>query len=892
MLWNRIRYLMRRDRESADLQEEMRQHMELRARRMEQRGLPAESARNAARRQFGNPAAIQEASAEQWGWQGWDRLAQDLRQGCRTLRKSPGFAAFATLTLAIGLGMNSAIFSVVDGVMLRPLPYPEERRLVSLWEENTQPNLEVFNSHGSPVGNRSPRRTTVSFANLVDYRKYSKSFDGLAAYDRTLKNLTRNGTPERISGELVTSEFFSVLGVEPQIGRGFLPEEDRTDGPAVVVVSHSFWQSRMGGDTAVLQRTIQLDGKPYRIIGALPPGFVSPMQLTIPAEPMEFYLPPALPPAFQASHGDHDVNVVGRLKPGATVAGAQAEISTISAQLARQFPSTNDGIRAVIAPLRDDLTGRMRQPLWILLGASGLIVLITCVNIANLLLVRAMARQHETSVRFALGASRFRVLRQFLAESMLIAAGGCAAGMLLGSAMLRVLLTLAPANLPRLQEIAMNWRVFGAGAVVATLTGLAFGLAPAWHASTGKAADVLRAAARNSGGRSQVLGRTVLTAAEVALSLVLLTGAGLLLRSFVTVMGVDLGFQPGHVVAMNVNLPPLRYGTSETRLRFFQALEKRLQSLPGVESVAYANRMPLRGGWGGSLSPDFNPDSSIDVDRQAVSAGYFPTLGIGLVRGRLFTDSDSAGHPHVVVVDQLFVRRVFGDADPIGRRVRSGGDQPWATIVGVVSNMRRSGKEKDFRPQIYFPATQTDLYTRVSLADLAVRASGKPAALVNAVRQELLALDPDQPVTNVRTLEEIIDASVAEGRFETVLLLVFAGLAVGLATLGVFGVLSYAVSQRTAELGIRIALGASPGGIVVMVLRQACLLVGTGIAAGLAGSLAFSRLLAGLLFQVTPTDVWAYGAAVGALLAILLAAALVPARRGARVDPIIALRYE
>jgi putative ABC transport system permease protein len=892
MLWNRIRYLLRRDGETADLREEMRLHMELRARRMEERGIPAPMARSAARRQFGNPAAIQDASAEQWGWQTWDRLVQDVRQAFRTLRKAPAFAAFAVLTLAIGLGMNSAIFSVVNGVMLRPLPYPEDRRLVSLWEENTQPNLQVFNSHGSPVGNRSPRRTTVSFANLVDYRKRAASFDGLAAYGRTLKNLTGNGTPERISGEFVTPEFFAVLGVEPQIGRVFLPEEDRPDAPAVVVVSHTFWQSKLGGAPAVLERNIQLDGRPYRIVGVLPVGFRSPMQLAVPAEPIEFYLPPALPAAVLESHGDHDVNVVGRLKPGATLAGAQAELNTISAQLARQFPGTNDGIRAVVVGLRDDLTGSMRQPLWILLGASGLIVLITCVNIANLLLVRAMARQHETSVRFALGASRFRVLRQFLAESMLIAAGGCAAGLLVGRAMLSLLLALAPANLPRLQEIAMDWRVFGAGALVATLTGLAFGLAPAWHASTGKAADALKTAARNTGGRPQALGRTVLTASEVALSLVLLTGAGLLLRSFVNVMGVDLGFQPGHVMAMNINLPPLRYPAPETRLRFFQALEKRVQALPGVESLAYANRMPLRGGWGGSVLPDFNPASSIDVDRQAVSAGYFRTLGIPLVRGRLFTDADITGHPAVVVVDQLFARSVFGAADPVGRRVRNGSDQPWATIVGVVANMRRGGKEQDFRPQIYLPATQTELYTRVSLADLAVRTSGKPAALLNAIRQEVLALDADQPVTNVRTLEEIIDASVAERRFETVLLLVFAGLAVGLATLGLFGVLSYAVSQRTEELGIRIALGASPAGILATVLGQAGMLVGAGIAAGLAGSLVFSRWVASLLFQVKPTDLWTYAAAVGLLLAISLAAALVPARRGARVDPIRALRYE
>jgi putative ABC transport system permease protein len=891
MLWNRIRYLVGRDREAADLQEEMRLHLELRARRLEERGLARPDARSAARRQFGNPATIQEASAAQWGWQSWERLAQDVHQGFHTLRKSPGFTAFAVLTLAIGLGMNSAIFSVVDGVMLRPLPYPEPERLVSLWEENTQPNLEEFNSHGTPVGPRSPRRTTVSFANLLDYRKGTSSFEVLAAYDLTQKNLTRTGTPERIGGEIVTPEFFSVLAVEPQIGRAFVPGDDRTDAPAVAIVTYTFWQNRLGGDPAVLERSIRLDERPYRIVGVLPETFRSPLQLAIPTQPIEFYVPPAFPPALLQSHGDHDVNVVGRLKPGAAFGLAQAELTGISAQLARQYPKTNDGIRAVITPLAEDLTSKMRQPLWILLGASGLIVLITCVNIANLLLVRAMARGHETSVRFALGASRLRVLRQFLMESMLIAAGGCAVGLLLGSMMLRGLLALAPAYLPRVQEISMDWRVFGAGTLVATLTGLAFGLAPAWHASTGKASDALKAA-RNTGDRRQVAGRTVLTAAEVALSLILLTGAGLLLKSFRTVMGVDLGFQPGHVLAMNVNLPPLRYPTPDARLRFFEELENRISALPGVESVAYANRMPLRGGWGGSVSPDFKPDDSVDVDRQAVNIAYFRTLGIALLRGRLFTQADASGHPPVVVVDQNFARNVFGGADPIGRRVRNGGGDPWATIVGIVANMRRGGKEKDFRPQIYIPAAQTELYSRVSLADLAVRSAGNPTALVNAIRSEVQALDADQPVTGVRTLEQIIDNSLAERRFETVLLVLFAGLAVGLATLGVFGVLSYTVSQRTAELGIRIALGARPGGIVAMVLRQAGLLVGAGLVVGLAASLALSRFLTSLLFQVRPTDLWTYGAAVGVLLAISLAAAMIPARRGARVDPIRALRYE
>lgn len=891
MLRNRIRHFLRRDQEAADLQEEMRFHVELRARRMEERGLSSETARYAARRKFGNAAAIQEASAEQWGWQSWDRMAQDLRQGFRTLRKSPGFAAFAILTLAIGLGMNSAIFSVVNGVMLRPLPYPEPEKLVSLWEENTKPDIQDFSSHGSNFSRTTARRTTVSMANLLDYRKQTEAFEGLAAFSSPSKNLTGLGNPERIPGAAVTANFFRVVGVAPQLGRDFLPEDDSPDAETVVILSHDFWQQRMGGDPAVLGRSVRLNDQPYRIVGVLPSGFRSPIDLVV--RRAEFYIPAAAPREMLASHGDHDWDVVGRLKPGVSVASAQAQLDAVTAQLARRYPRSNDGIRAAVGPLRDDIAGRMRTPLLVLLGASGLVVLITCVNIANLLLVRAMARQHETSVRFALGASRFRVIRQFLAESLLLAAGGCVLGLGFGEAMLRGLLSLAPANVPRVGEIGMDWTVFAAGALVAAVTGLAFGLAPAWHATTGKAADALKAAARNTGVRRQVLGRSVLTAGEVALSLILLTGAGLLLKSFVTLMGVDLGFQPNRVLAMNISLPPLRYSTPEARLRFFQNLERRVQALPGVESVAYANRMPLRGGWGGSIYPDFAPHRYIDgVQRQAVSPGYFRTLQMGLLRGRVFTEADAVSTEAVAIVDDTLARKLFGDGDPVGRHVRIYDDQPWRTVVGVVSNIRRGGKDQEIAPELYLPAGQTDAYQRVNLADFAVRSAGDPRRLANAIRQQIWAIDADQPVTDVETLEEEIDTAAGQRRFETVLLLIFAGLAVGLATLGVFGVQSYAVSQRTPELGIRIALGARPGGIVAMVLRQASVLVGAGILAGLAGSLALSRFLASLLFQVKATDVWTYGIAVVVLLAISLAAALVPARRGAKVDPIRALRYE
>jgi putative ABC transport system permease protein len=883
-----MEHLFRRNEFAGDLQDELSLHLDLRARKLEADGVP--DAHFAARRQFGNPGAIQDASSQAWGFNGYERFLQDVRQSGRALLKTPGFTAFAVLTLAVGLGINTAIFSVVNGVMLAPLPYREPVRLVSLWEEVSRQDPNELTRGGSQIGRRTPRRSTVSVANLVDYRR-SLAFEGLAAYSLTPKNLTGNGTPERLNGETVTAEFFRLLGVQPAIGRDLLPEDDRGDANAVVILTHSFWQRRFGADPAILGRAISLDARSYEVIGVLPAGFQSPQQMAVPGQ-IDFYVPAAYSKALLEAHGDHEVNVLGRLKPRVEMYTAQAELNVISSQLATQFPNSNNGTRAVIAPLRDDVVSSAKEPLLALLGASGLIVLITCLNIANLLLIRAIGRRHETSVRFALGASRFRVIRQFLAESMLLAAGGCAGGLLFGWAILRVLLALAPAQMPRLANVAMDWRVFGAAAALSVFTGLVFGLAPAWHAAASKAADSLRTATRNSGGRPQVFWRTALTVSEMALSLVLLTGAGLLLKSFVTLIGVDLGFHPDRVVAMNINLPQLRYPESQQRLRFFQELSDRVQALPGVQSAAFANRMPLRGGWGGSVYVDYDPLRIFDLDRQAVNLGYFQTLGITLLRGRLFTPDDREGTSPVAVVDQTFARMAYGDADPIGRHIRIRQNGPWMTIIGVVADIRRGGKSAYLGRQLYIPALQTGLYPAVRLADFAVRTAGDPRDLINAIQQQVWALDKDQPVTGVRTMEEIIDASVAERRFETILLLIFAGMAVGLAMLGVFGVLSYAVRQRTSELGIRIALGAPPLAIIRMVMRQAATLVGIGAVAGLAGAWILSRFLQSLLFQVPPHDFATYAAAVVVLAAAAFAAAIIPARRGANVDPIVALRYE
>jgi predicted permease len=888
----RLAYLFHKNRHASDLEEEMRLHIDLRAQKLQRQGIAQTEAGYAAQRQFGNRTYLKETSTEIWGWTAWERLLQDVRHAVRTLRKTPGFTVVAVVTLALGLGMNTAVFSVVNAVIIRTLPYQEPDRLISLWEEYTKQGPNSFSSSGGKIGSAGgPRRTSVSPANLLDYR-HGQVFTGLAGFAYSQKNLTGDGAPERLQGEAVTANYFGLLGVQPEQGRAFLPEENAPDASPVVLITHDFCLRRLGGDTNVLGRSLMLDARPYQVIGVLPRGFQSVGQFGQPNR-VEFFVPAAYTKDLLSDYGrgDHEINVLGRLQPGASVRSAQSELDAISAGLAQRFPDSNRGLRAVVAPLQDDLIRSVTDSMRALLGASGLIVLITCVNVANLLLVRAIARRHETSVRFALGASRLRIVRQFMAESLLVAAAGCGAGILLGRVLMRLLVNAAPRNIPRLDSVTMDWRVFAVATAIATVTGIAFGIVPAWQASRTRPAESLKSSERKTGGKAQTRWRSALTVAEVALSLILLVGAGLMLKDFVQVMGVDLGFQPDRVLAMNIALPELHYRTADMRLQFFQQLEERVGALPGVRGVAYANAFPLRGGWGTGIAVDDGNNATRDADSQAVSPGYFPTLGIPLLSGRVLVAADRAGQPHVAVVNQTFARQFLPNANPIGRRLRRGSKAPWVMIVGVVNDIRRAGKTAQIRPQVYLPAAQTDIYP-VRLSDFAVLTAGDPYQLVNAIEQQVWAIDKDQPVTAVRTMDELISLNVAERRFETLLLLLFAAVAVGLATIGIFGVLSYSVSQRTSELGIRIALGAQPASILGLVMKQAGWLIGAGVGLGLGGAYILTRYLQSLLFNVKPTDWRTYAAAVLLLAAVSAVASLIPARRGSRVDPIVALRYE
>jgi len=886
----RIAAFFHRDAETRALREEMQLHVELRARKLHQAGLAPADAGFAARRQFGNATVYQDQISAIWGWNMWERFLQDLRHGIRMLVKAPGFTAITVLTLTLGLGINTAIFSAVNAVMLRPLPYSHHDRLISLWEDNTQPRDQRFSSSGTAVGSGGPiGRTTVSPANLADYRACA-AFEDLAAFDSSSANLNGIGTPERISGEAVTWNYFSVLGVLPAEGRTFLPEEDRPGADLVAIVSHEFWQRRLGGAADALGRSVMLDGSPYRMVGILPAGFQSPQEVAL-KTPSEVFRTASYASDLLTSRGDHEVNVVGRLKPGVSVTAAQAALSAISASLAKQFPATNGNFRADIAPLRDDLAGKVSRSLWALLGASGLIVLIACVNVANLLMVRAAGRRHESSVRMALGAGRLPLMRQLMTESLVIAVAGCLTGIALGRLLMLGLTAIAPPGIPRIESAGMDWRVFAAAAAIALSTAVIFGMAPAWQASQVKPVEALKTAARGTGGASQVRWRTALTVAEVALSLVLLVGAGLLLRSFSTVMGVNLGFQTDHVIAMNINLPQMHYPDASARLRFYQALAERVRTLPGVQTAAYANRMPLRGGWSSGIFVDGDLENEYSPDFQAVSPGYFETLGIPLLRGRSLTLQDDGKSVPVAVVNQAFAHQLLHDRDPIGHTMLRGPGEPRIAIVGVVNDIRRGGKEKQIKPEVYLCAGQTSLYP-VHLADFAVRTSGDPRALVNAISREVWAIDKDQPVTNVHTMDEIVDEALSERRFQTLLLLIFAAVAVALAIVGIYGVLTYSVSQRLSELGIRVALGAPPSAILGLVLRQAGALIAAGIALGIAGAYGLTRFLQDLLFEVKATDWRAYAGAVLLLAVVAVVAALIPARRGARVDPVVALRQE
>jgi predicted permease len=808
-------------------------------------------------------------------------LWQDLRYGVRMLLKTPGFTAVAVVALALGIGANSAIFSVVNTVLLQPLPYKDPDRLVMVWEDDTK--------GGYP-------RDTPAAANYIDWRDQNQVFEGMAALADQSFNLTGVGEPERLEGRRVSAGLFPLMGVEPQLGRAFLPEEDQPGANKVVVLSHGLWQRRFGSDPGIAGKTLTLNGEGHTVVGVMPPQF------QFPRREVELWVPVAFTPQEAANRGRHYLQVVARMKPGVTLEQAQADMTTVAARLQQQYPDQNTDLGAAVMPLHEQVAGDIKPALLILLGAVGFVLLIACANVANLLLARAAVRQKEISIRVALGASRQRLVRQFLTESVLLAAVGGAAGLLLALWGVNLLRSFIPQNISQVEAITIDARVVAFTLLVSLLTGLVFGLAPATQASSFNLNETLKEGGRDSasGSRGNRV-RGLLVVAEVAVSLILLIGAGLLLNSFLRLRSVDPGFSTDNLLTMGIVLPQTKYPDHARRSAFYTELINRIEALPGVSSAAVVNWIPLvRQGDSIGFSVEGRPDPAPGtgnrptVVTRVVHPHYFRTMGVQFMQGREFTAQDRADTPAVAVISETMARRHWPNEDPTGKRITPG--QPdstdpddWITIVGVVKDVRQFELAADPKPQMYLSYEQAGFFAP---RHLVVKTDVDPLGLAATVRKTVWEIDKDQPVSNISTMEDVLSESIERQRFSMLLLGVFAALAMVLAAVGVYGVMSYSVAQRTREIGIRMALGAQKRDVLKLAVGQGLKLVLIGVAFGLASAFLLTRVMSSLLFGVSATDPATFVAIPLLLIGVALVASYIPARRAAKVDPMVALRYE
>jgi predicted permease len=873
-LFSRLLEVVRRSSVERDLDEELRAHRDMLIDEYRRRGLTDADAHRRATHRLGGLEQGKEIVRQARGLPSIEAFVRDCSHAVRSLLKSPLFSSVTVLTLAVGIAVDVAVFSIVDAVVLRPLPYPVPDRLLSIWETGA-------NGRGS-----------VAPGNLADYRR-ADTIKGIAGLAARTRNLTSTEQPETLQVEEVTPNYFDVLGVAPALGRPFNDGDAQPDSSRVALLSDGFWRRRFGADPGVVGRGIDLDGARYEIIGVMPAQFRGVYDLSS-IERRSVWLPAAYPPELLANRGDHEIRLVARLADGATVDAARAELATISEALAIAYPGTNKEVRTGLDSLGVDIVRGVRVSLWVLLLTVGLILAIACVNIANLMLARGVGRRREIAVRFALGATRARVATALVAESTVLAVAASLIGIVLAVWIQHLLLAVAPQTIPRLDTVGVDLRVVGYAGLVTLVTGLLFGLIPAWQAGHSRANDALSGIGRVVAGASVMRWRNGLMLAQVALSAILLVGAGLMVKSLMRLNGVSLGFDPDNVVAMRMTLPERRYATADARLQFFEELERQVASMPGVEAIGFTNNLPLRGGWGSGFTIDglaAPPDGYFAAGFQAVSPGYFPTLGITIADGRLIAPSDTSRTEPVAVVSRLFERRFLDGQPAIGRRIRRGPEAPLITIVGVVDDVRRDGKTSELEPQVYLPARQTNIYP-VRLADVAVRARSRPADLVPAIRGAVWSIDPQQPISNIRTLDELLIAGSADRRFQALLFSLFALLALVLASVGTYGVVSYVVSQRIPEIGVRVALGATAWNIHRWLLGGTMLIVVSGAAIGLVGARWLSGYVETLLFDVKASDAPSYGLAAAALMAVALTASLVAGRRATAIDPTQSLRYE
>jgi predicted permease len=875
----RFRALARKGKLDVEMDEEMRAHIEMRTQKNVETGMNPEEARFAALRQFGWTESIKETCREQRGI-GWlENLGQDLRFGARQLRKNPGFTAVAVLTLALGIGANTAMFSLVNGVLLKPLPYRDSDRLVSLSENQREQGQDYVN---------------LTAPGFTDWRRQSTVFEDLAAYQPGGFDLTGTGDPARLSGIRASASLFPLLRVQPELGRGFTQAEDTFEGDRVAVIAHRLWRERFGSATNVLGKKITLDGNSYTIVGIMSDGF------WFAGLDADIWLPMAFEPWEMENRGGHNYQAIGRLKPGVTLDAARAEMKAITERLSQQFELSR-GWGATMRPLQEQLVRGSERPLYVLFGAVGFVLLIACANVANLLLARALGRSREFAIRGSLGAGRLRIVRQLVLESLILAGLGATAGWLLACGSLAALLQLGAVGLPRLENIHLDMAVAGFSILVTVVTGIAFGLAPAWFASRVSLGEVLKDAARGTTAKRGGRIRGSFVAIQLALALVLLVGATLMLRSFARIHALNPGYVPEHILTGSLFMPDSRFpGNSFSerepfRKAFLAQVVERAAALPGVESAAVVMGMPLTP-VGASMQvfvlgrPEPKPSEPQVSGYSQVSPNYFQTMGIPLLRGRHFDNHDTVAAPFVAIVNESFARTFFPTGEVIGQRLRvmdGYRDQP-TEIVGIIRDTRQRSITAQPAPEMYFPILQRCWF----VGQIVLKTKGDPAAQIPALTKAVAGLDSRQPLYAVRTLSSLMADSVAQQRLQMLLLSTFAGVALLLALVGVYGVMACVAAQRRHEIGVRMSLGAQRHQVQGLILKQVIRLSGTGIMAGLLAAYGLTRFLRNLLFEVSSSDPLTFIAVPCVLALAALAGGWLPARRAAKVDPMEALRAE
>jgi putative ABC transport system permease protein len=881
-LYRRARALFRSESIHREIDEEMRFHIDMRAEDNERAGMTPGEARREAERRFGRLTSMKERGYEVRGGRWLETFWRDCRYGARSLRKSRAFTAAALATLALGIGANTAIFSVVEAVLLRALPYRNADRVVMLWENKRL--------RGRP-------HNVVNPGNLMDWRDQSASFDEVAAFVDQRYNLTGGGEPEEIAAQATTPNLFQLLGARPLLGRTLAPGDEVEGRNDVAVISYGLWQRRFGGSPDVVGKTVTLNGEGVTVVGVMPPDFKWFIkENSLSGKPADVWAPMALTEQQRAQRRGRYLSAVARLKPGVSVEQARSEMDTIASRLEAQYPDVDKGWGVSVVPLREQLAGEIKPALLVLLGAVGFVLLIACVNVANLLMARSAGRRKEMAVRAALGAGRGRIVRQLLTESLLLAVAGGALGLLISRWCVEALVALSPPNLLGEGQVGVNPTVMAFTAAVSVLTGVAFGLAPAIETSRLNLNVTLRESGRgNSGGRGAGRFRSALVVAEVGLALVLLVGAGLMVRSFMRLQAVNPGFDASNLLTMRVMLPETKYPEAGRQVEFFREAVGRLRALPGVRSAGAVSALPFADlGSATSFTVVGKPAPAAGdkwtTDVRVADEQYFGAMNIPVVAGRAFNEQEAAVDRKVAVVNEAMVRKYFSGEDPLGKRiVVSMGDKPEPTeIIGVVGDARYASLEGELRPMVYWTPAQLT-YPSMSLV---VRTDGEPEALAAAAVREIQAVDKEQPVSDVRTMESWLADSTARTRFGTLLLGAFACAALVLAAVGIYGVISYSVAQRRNEIGVRMALGAQGSDVLRLVIGQAMKLVLAGVGLGLLGALALTRLMSGLLYGVAATDPTTFAVNALLLAAVSLVACYIPARRATRVDPLTALKYE